>query len=107
MYSWLWAHIRVIPLAATAAPDLAGLLDREAQRLLAEDVLAGFGRGDDRVGMQMVGQADVDGVDQAAAEHLAVVRVDPRAAGALGEATGVVGVDVGDGRHLGGVGTRR
>ncbi len=67
-------------------------------------MLAGLGGGDDRVGVEMVGQADVDGVDQTRAEHRAIVREDLRAARALGETTGVPGIDVGDRRHLGGVG---
>ena len=64
--------------------DLARLLDRQAQRLLAQDVHAGRRRGDDGVGVEVVGQADVDRVDHRGGQHLAVVEEDPGATGALG-----------------------
>src|SRR5204862_313960 len=46
--------------------DVACLFRAEAERLLAQDVLAVVGRGDDRVAVQVMGQADVDRVDVAA-----------------------------------------
>jgi hypothetical protein len=55
--------------------DVLGLTERQAQRLLADDVLAGPSAGDDRVPVQVMGQADV---------HRLNVRI--------GEEPGVVGV---------------
>ena len=45
----------------------------QAERLLAEDMLAGLGRGDDRVRVEVMRQADIDRVDEGRREHLAVV----------------------------------
>jgi hypothetical protein len=60
-------------------PDVRGLLRAEAERLLTEDVLAGLGGRDDRVPVQVVRQADVDGVDVLLLEQFAIVRVRRRA----------------------------
>ena len=68
--SWLCAHISVTPVVRTAAGDLVGLVGGEAQRLLAQHVLAGVGCRDDRVLVQVVRQADVDGVDVGLGEQL-------------------------------------
>ena len=73
--SWLWAHIKVTPAALDRPLHLDGLLRGEAERLLAQDVLAGLGRRDDRVGVQVVRQADVDGVEVCLGDHLPIVGV--------------------------------
>ena len=93
----MWEHMSVMPAAGTARLHPVRLLERQAERLLAEDVLAGLGRGDDRVRMEVVGQADVDRVDEGRREHLAVVEEDLGAAGAIGVVSGVLRIDVGDG----------
>ena len=51
----------------------------QRQRLLAQDVLAGPGRGDRPLGVEVVGQRDVDGVDVRVGEERLV-----RAVGASG-----------------------
>ena len=55
------------------------------QRLLAEDRLAVLGRLDGDLGVQVVGGADVDGVDVIGGDELAPVGLDPLVAPAVGE----------------------
>ena len=86
------------------ASDVARLLDRQAERLLAQDVHPGGRRSDDGVRVEVMGQADVDGVDHRVGQHVAVVEVDPGATGPLGHRPGVLGIDVGDGRDGDGLG---
>ena len=47
--------------------DGGGVFQGGAERFLAEDRLAGAGGGEDRLGVEVVGQADVDRVDSASA----------------------------------------
>jgi hypothetical protein len=75
------------------------LLQRQAERLLAQDVLAGRGRRQDGVLVQVVRQADIDRVHPAGRQQLAVVAVLARAAQARRQVGGVGGVDIGHGRH--------
>ena len=56
--------------------ELLPLVDRERERLLAVDVLAGLHGVDADLGVPVVGRADDDGVDVLAVEDLAVVLVD-------------------------------
>ena len=46
-----------------ALPDLVALVRRPAERLLAEDVLARLGRGDRRLGVEVVRAAVVEELD--------------------------------------------
>ena len=90
--------------AAVVVPDRvrhAGLLDRvdhllalgqvHRQRLLAEDHLAGLGRGDGDLGVRVVGRADVDRVDVLALDQLPPVGLDRLVAPLLGERLGAFG----------------
>src|SRR5699024_8678740 len=81
------------------------LLGAQAQRLLAQDVLAGLGGGHDRGAVQVVRQADVHRVDLRILDQLEEVGVAGGAGlgGARGEG---LGVGVGDGDHAGAVGDR-
>ena len=84
--------------AAVIVPDHvgdAGLLDRldhrlafglgAGQRLFAEHHLAGLGGGDGDLGVEVVGHADVDGVDILALDQRAPVGLDALIAPLLGE----------------------
>ena len=60
--------------------DLLGVLKRGAERLLAEDCLAGAGRVDDRVRVEMMRQADVDRLHVRIGQQLLDAGVDLRLA---------------------------
>src|SRR5699024_3852623 len=83
--------------------DLRGLLRAQAQRLLAQDVLSGLGGREDRGGVQMVGQADVDRVDICVLHQLVEVGVTGRAGLGLAAGQGL-GVEVGSGGDFRAVG---
>ena len=65
----------VAVLLAGVADELV-FFQRERQRLLAEDVLAGLQRFDGDLHVPMVGRHDADHVNVAALQHLAIVAVD-------------------------------
>jgi hypothetical protein len=67
------------------------------QRLLAEDRLAVLGRLDGDLGVEVVGRADVDGVDVIGGDELAPVALHPLVAPAVGERLRLVGVAGRDG----------
>jgi hypothetical protein len=71
----LWAHIKVTPAALTARCTLCSLLQSEAERLFTQNVLACFSGGHDGRSVQVVRQADVDGVEVSLANHLPKVCV--------------------------------
>ena len=56
-----------------ALPHLVALVGGAAERLLAEDVLAGFGRGDRRLGVQVVRAAVVEQLDVGVGDELVPV----------------------------------
>ena len=71
-----------------ALPDLVALVGRARQRLLADDVLAGLGRCDRRLRVQVVRPAVVEELDLAVREQLVPVgRVALEAVAARGLAT--------------------
>jgi hypothetical protein len=75
---------------------LVRLLEREAERLLDDDVLPGFGRLDREPRVQVVGEADVDDVALAARERRGDVGIPAGDAVLLRERPGVLvasGVD--------------
>jgi hypothetical protein len=82
-----------------------GLLHREAERLLAENVFARLSRSDDCVGMEVVRQADIDGVEICLGDHLPKIGV--RDGIELGRAAlNRLGHNIGNGYHLDGIGVR-
>ena len=89
------------------------LLDGDAERLLAEDVLAGFERHGGGLDVEGVGGGDDDGVDGGVGQHLGVVGVGllrrPGGGHAGAEVVGHVadGVEVGVARLGGGLEMRR
>lgn len=85
--------------------DLHGLLRCQAERLLAQDVLAGARGGDDRVLVQVMRQADVDGVDVCLRQHRGVVGVDRRS-GVTRSALGALAHRIGDRGEGDGAGVR-
>ena len=92
-----------MPAAVTASLNPLRLLHRQAQWLLAQDLLARLGRRDDRFGMKVMRKADVHGIDVGRREQVSIVEVDAGAACARGEAFGMLAIDVGDrgdGRRL-------
>ena len=87
-------------LPAAGVDHHVGLFQRHAQRLLADDVLAGVGDIDGHLGVQGVGGGDGDHLDVRLLEHLAIVVEDPRNAVLLGQLLGMPGRGRGDGHHL-------
>ena len=79
--------------------DDGSLLHRQAHRLLAQHVQARLGRRDDRVGVEVMREADIDRVNDGRGQHRAIVGEDLRAACADGHRLGIVGIDIGDCRH--------
>ena len=77
-----------------------GLVEREAQRFLAKDVLARRSRSHDGVFVQVVREADVDSVDARRCDELAKVLEDLELPKRSSMAASAIGVDVGDGGHL-------
>ena len=80
-----------------------GLGDREAQGLLAENVLPRFGRLDRLWNVEVVGERIVDGVDLRVGEELFIGAVDffdPESAGRLFCFSAVARGDCGDVRQL-------
>jgi hypothetical protein len=86
-------------VGAHGGADVGGLGRGEAERLLAQHVLARLRGGDDRVAVQVMRQADVDRVEFGRGEHLGVGGEDRRV-GAGGATLGVLANRVGDGREL-------
>ena len=84
--------------------ELLPLVDRQGQRLLAVNVLAGPERGDRDRGVPVVGRADRDDVDVVAIEQLAVVFVDVALARAdllvVAGGLGVRAIDVAEGQDV-------
>ena len=80
-----------------------GLLNSEAERLFTQNVLACFSSGHDGLGVQVVRQADVDGVEVSLADHLPKVGV--RRGAELGRASlGGLGHHISNRCHLDHVG---
>jgi hypothetical protein len=84
-------------------PDRDGVIECEAQRFFAEDRLAGPRRGENRVGVQVVRQADVDRVEIGFRQHRGQVGKDRHLAvfKRSGQIPRPLRRDVGDGDHLG------
>ena len=97
-------HEQLVRLLAGVADQLV-LFERERQRLLAKDVLAGLQGLDGDFDVPMVGRDDAHHVDIVALQHLAIIAV----AGGLAFADagvvlgplGMAGVDVTDGHDIG------
>lgn len=76
---------------------------RRGERLLDQRMDARLGGADRIVGVQGIGECDVDGIDMAALQHLVIlfVRIDVLDAVEPGERLGIGAVAGDDGRHLG------
>ena len=99
----LVAHLRRDACRLGGLGQLAALVQRVRQRLLAVDVLAGPDRRHRGDGVDVVGRADRDGVDVLGflVEHLAEVLVSPRLREGLERAGRAVVVDVAQGDDVG------
>ena len=80
--------------------DRIDLVDRQGERLLAEDVLAGVEGPDRPLGVQAVRQRDVDDVDEGVGEQGVERRMRDRGPMALGERAGRALVAAGDRAQL-------
>ena len=101
-----WLPICVAtPAAAGRLGQLAALVQRVRQRLLAIDVLAGANRGHRGDGVNVVGRADRDRVDVLGllVEHHAKILVAPRLGNAANEPAPRGVVDVAQGDDVGAV----
>ena len=94
------AYISSTPCSRAGLDHVVGLFQRHAQRLLADDVLAGVGDVERHLAVQAVGRRDRDHLDVGSASICAVVGEPARDAVALRELLGVAGRGRGDGDDL-------
>jgi len=84
-------------------PHLVGLLHSQAERLFTQDVFACLSSSHDCLGVEMVRQADVDGVELGLQDHLPEVGVRRRVQLGRTSAGRLIGY-IGDGGHFDGIG---
>ena len=101
--SWLCAAMNDSAGLLERGLDRDRVVQRGAERFFAEDRLAGPGRGENRLGVQVVRQADVDGVEIGFRQHRGEIGIGRHLAVAerSGQIPRPLRRDVGDGDHLG------